>query len=68
MANMQWALTKSYGTKRAAIVLVHGAGAVEFANAGVESSAADIRVQARWVLIRRRIIQIMEAATKDARQ
>ena len=51
-----------------AIVLVHGAGAVEFANAGVESSAADIRVQARWVLIRRRIIQIMEAATKDARQ
>ena len=51
-----------------AIVRVHGVRAVEFANAGVEGSAGDIRVQARWVLIRRRIVQIMEAATKDARQ
>ena len=51
-----------------AIVRAHGVRAVEFANAGVERSAGDIRVQARLVLIRRRIVQIMEAAEKNARQ
>ena len=49
-----------------AIVRAHGGRAVEFANAGVDRSSGDIRVQARWVLIRRRIVQIMEAAAKDA--
>ena len=51
-----------------AIVRAHGVKAVEFANAGVQRSAGDIRVQARWVLIRRRVAHIMEAAPKGAQQ
>lgn len=51
-----------------AIVRAHGVGAVAFANAEAERSANDIRVQARWVLIRRRVAHIMEAAAKDAQQ
>ena len=47
------------------LVRSHGDHAVEFATAQADSFS-DLRLQARWVLIRRRIVQIMEAAAKDA--
>ncbi len=42
--------------------------AISFADDEMRRQAANIPTQARWVLIRRRIIQLMEAAAKDARQ
>lgn len=51
-----------------AILREHGGSAIEFADGEVERLGGDAPNQARWVLVRRRIVHIMEAAAKDARE
>ena len=44
------------------IICSHGDSAVEYANREMECCGADLRVQAQWVLIRRRIERLLESA------